>query len=146
MFSIAEVIWLPIFYGLFTMQFLSGNFISAALMLGIDLGLIALSTLYKGRKLNKTRALLMALPATFLMRFYDSYLWITTSIKYGLLNRRVDTWNIEDKLHKKYKFRKCHACGKFTVVPYSSWDKDVICKNKKCGAMIPVKVAVSEGK
>jgi len=136
MFSVAEVIWLPVFYGILGMQLLSRNFTFGALMLGIDLGFIALCTLYKGRKLNKTRALLKALPATFLMRFYDSYLWIITGIKYGLLNQRVNTWNTEDKVQKKYEFRKCPICDKFTPVSYPSWDKDVVCRNKKCGVII----------
>lgn len=136
-FAVAEVAWLPIFYGLIGFQLLSGNFISVGIMLGLDMGLVALAVLYKGRKLGKTKELLKSLPSTFLMRFYDSWLWIATSIKYGLLNRRVKIWNIDDREAKKYKLKRCSNCNKYSAVPCRLWAVgEMTCRNKNCQSKI----------
>lgn len=93
-FGILQGLWTPVFLAYIAYSLYVGDFLTGILILGLNFGLQFGITAYKAAVTKRLRTILRGTIITFFLSMVDTLIWNRCAIKYGLLGKKVRTWNI----------------------------------------------------
>jgi cellulose synthase/poly-beta-1,6-N-acetylglucosamine synthase-like glycosyltransferase len=93
-FGILEGLWLPIFLVYLVHSVLDGDLMDGALVLSLNFFIMLAFVIRSARRTGRGWSVFKGLPVSLIMMIVDTVIWNKCMIHYGILGKKVRTWNM----------------------------------------------------
>jgi len=96
-FGVMQGLFTPFFIGYLIYAFYNSDFVSGVALILLNFLLQFGITAYQASRTRRLKTILRGTVVTFVLSMIDTLIWNKCLIKYGLLGKRVRSWNFEVK-------------------------------------------------
>jgi cellulose synthase/poly-beta-1,6-N-acetylglucosamine synthase-like glycosyltransferase len=96
-FGVLQGLWTPVFLAYLVYAFYNSDLLTGAALICLNFALQFGITAYMAAKTNRLKTILRGTMVTFVLSMVDTLIWNKCMLKYGLLGKRVRSWNLEVK-------------------------------------------------